>query len=355
MVNLCNTFFHWKVDDETNFRKLILDKIPSSFQKELDKFKTWNGEYKICKKCKRNLPQCAYYFKTHPQNKKDGLLNKCKECDGKRFSWGLKQKEIFRNNNQWYCAKCDTVYPLNEIYFARDKRRDTGFNVTCKRCATYSSEFGINRHLNDIVEVKENFQVCLECLIELPKTQEYYFKMKKHSNSFETKCKKCQGKEYGIVNWNSILDLTENEKFCTGCREIKNITDFYPKYGGNGTNSRCKKCHYISSQNRRHQQSSAEYTLEDWEFSLNYFKNSNGEYSCAYCGTVSEKLEKEHIIPFSKGGELKRSNIIPSCKSCNCTKNDKSFEEFYQYKTDFTEELYNKIIEYVLMSNDSWR
>ena len=42
-------------------------------------------------------------------------------------------------------------------------------------------------------------------------------------------------------------------------------------------------------------------------------------YLCLSCGS-SAKLEIDHIIPISIGGENKISNLQTLCKSCNCSK-----------------------------------
>ena len=39
---------------------------------------------------------------------------------------------------------------------------------------------------------------------------------------------------------------------------------------------------------------------------------------CAYCGALA--VERDHIIPISRGGTDDISNIVPSCRSCNATK-----------------------------------
>lgn len=42
---------------------------------------------------------------------------------------------------------------------------------------------------------------------------------------------------------------------------------------------------------------------------------------CAYCG-ASEELQKDHIIPITKGGRHSIGNLLPACKPCNSSKND---------------------------------
>jgi 5-methylcytosine-specific restriction endonuclease McrA len=76
------------------------------------------------------------------------------------------------------------------------------------------------------------------------------------------------------------------------------------------------------------------YTKEQWEECKNTFDNK-----CAYCGK-NDKLSQEHFVPVSKGGEYTENNIIPSCKSCNSSKNNSNFFDWYP-----KQEFYSKIRE----------
>ncbi|MFX1520231.1 MAG: RNA-guided endonuclease IscB [Promethearchaeota archaeon] len=49
---------------------------------------------------------------------------------------------------------------------------------------------------------------------------------------------------------------------------------------------------------------------------------------CAYCGKTDVPLEVEHIIPKSRGGTDRVSNLTISCRNCNLKKGDKTTEEF---------------------------
>ena len=44
---------------------------------------------------------------------------------------------------------------------------------------------------------------------------------------------------------------------------------------------------------------------------------------CAYCGKPAEELH--HIVPRSRGGDNRPSNLIPLCYQCHCKAHDKSY------------------------------
>jgi 5-methylcytosine-specific restriction endonuclease McrA len=57
-------------------------------------------------------------------------------------------------------------------------------------------------------------------------------------------------------------------------------------------------------------------TKKEWEVILNTFN-----HRCAYCGEEG-KMEMDHVIPISKGGQTTKENIVPCCRSCNSKKNN---------------------------------
>src|SRR5690606_23696761 len=59
-----------------------------------------------------------------------------------------------------------------------------------------------------------------------------------------------------------------------------------------------------------------EYLLEKWG------------RKCAYCGKTDVPLEIEHIIPKSRGGSNRVSNLTLSCKLCNQKKGTMTAAEF---------------------------
>jgi hypothetical protein len=49
---------------------------------------------------------------------------------------------------------------------------------------------------------------------------------------------------------------------------------------------------------------------------------------CVYCGKESDRLEQDHILPVSRGGNHTKDNIVPCCKSCNSSKKNKKLDEW---------------------------
>lgn len=52
-------------------------------------------------------------------------------------------------------------------------------------------------------------------------------------------------------------------------------------------------------------------------------------YTCAYCGDVLPpgELEREHVLPYSRGGRDVWTNVVASCRPCNQRKADRTPEE----------------------------
>ncbi|WP_144049469.1 RNA-guided endonuclease IscB [Vreelandella massiliensis] len=60
-----------------------------------------------------------------------------------------------------------------------------------------------------------------------------------------------------------------------------------------------------------------EYLLEKWG------------RECAYCGTADTPLEIEHVVPRSRGGSNRVSNLTLSCHNCNQAKNALPLADFF--------------------------
>lgn len=67
-------------------------------------------------------------------------------------------------------------------------------------------------------------------------------------------------------------------------------------------------------------------TLFDYEVKEYLLEKYN--YSCVYCGVKNVPFEKEHVIPRSRGGSNRISNLVLSCHDCNQKKDNLPIEEF---------------------------
>lgn len=74
-----------------------------------------------------------------------------------------------------------------------------------------------------------------------------------------------------------------------------------------------------------------EYVLEKWG------------RKCAYCGVENVPLELEHIVPVSKGGSNRVSNLTLSCRPCNQSKGSKDIRDFLSGKPN----VLNRVLSHV--------
>jgi 5-methylcytosine-specific restriction endonuclease McrA len=41
---------------------------------------------------------------------------------------------------------------------------------------------------------------------------------------------------------------------------------------------------------------------------------------CAYCGATGVPLQRDCVLPISRGGRYTLENVVPACRSCNASK-----------------------------------
>ena len=78
--------------------------------------------------------------------------------------------------------------------------------------------------------------------------------------------------------------------------------------------------------------------FEIWEYLL-----TKWNYSCAYCNAKNTPLEKEHVVPKSKGGSNSVTNLVVSCRPCNEKKGNKTLEEFLKNKPSVLKKIKSQI------------
>lgn len=67
-------------------------------------------------------------------------------------------------------------------------------------------------------------------------------------------------------------------------------------------------------------------TEHDWRKLCKRYGNR-----CAYCGDA-RPLTQDHVVPIARGGRHSIGNLLPACKSCNCSKGTKLLVEWRSKK-----------------------
>jgi len=198
-------------------------------------------------------------------------------------------------------------------------------------------------------------KTCSKCKNEFPLTEEYFVKTKGYKDGFHSYCKRCK-KKYSKQWYKKNIDYVkecnkqwnidnpqkarERKKHWSELNE-KNYPGFLKEYRKRwGKENKNKVNGYKQKRRTIKKGLLATLTIEEWINIKNHFNNE-----CCYCGKKSQ-LFQDHFIPLSKGGEYIYNNIIPACGSCNSSKNNKNFLEWYPEYKYYSETRKNKILEF---------
>ena len=334
---------------------------------------------KRCTVCGRELPVRREYFYELNRRGKKGFRSKCRECLGYKFL------PIEREGYQ-HCRKCEVEYPLTEEFFSKSNTTFTGFLRSCREC---QREVSREWRANHPEQVKENERRRWTENTEREKARHkvYYYSHQKEriaasvawckANRARINARRKEKRELdpeGYRNDNKRYRLANREKRketakayrlknADALRESgreyrkKNRTILIAKKRTKRLNltpeEREKVRAYQRKTQPRHNMQTAAYrskkkglittlSREDWVQCKEYFK-----HQCAYCGKELKSFAKEHVIPVSKGGPLVRTNIVPSCKSCNSSKINNDMEPWYRTQPSFSESRLAKINKWI--------
>lgn len=209
-------------------------------------------------------------------------------------------------------------------------------------------------------------RICTKCKTEKPLTTDFFHKAKTNPQGLNTVCKDCK-REYA--------------KAYTEANRIK-VAERRRKYRKNNQDKikRGKRKHYLENRekilasNKKHYEKNVEMyrsynhkrearladlpntlTMSEWAETK---KSFNG--SCAYCGKSEEQhqakfkqnLHQDHFTPLSAGGGYTKDNILPSCLTCNLSKQDYNFFEWYPQQEHYSIEREQKITEILGVNYD---
>lgn len=247
--------------------------------------------HKTCNVCKEEFPATTDYF-YESKNGKFGLYARCKECVLKA------QKKYVRNNPE---KRKETTKKYNEANKEKVKKIHNDYwSLNKERFSQWRKTRRLEHYEEFLVREKEYRENRRDQINEIKRKYRISDKAKQvRRRYFQTP----KGKELILVNRQKRMAL--------------------------------KKSLPIN------------FDMKTWEETLLYFNNQ-----CAYCGKETD-LEQEHFIPLTKNGEYTRNNIIPACKSCNCSKKDRDFFKWYPRYKYYSKRREQKILKYLNYKDDT--
>lgn len=251
---------------------------------------------KTCTGCRKKLPETKDYFNAQ-KNGKNGLTSKCKEC--KRV-YALKNAEkVAQHKRDWYLRNKESI-----LVEAKERKEETNEQRRKRRASNPEKYRNKEReYWNKNPDKKK------------ANNKRYY---NNHKEEFLKKCKIYYQKNSETVKERTKEWAKNNPQRNKELNRLK-----WHKY-----RSRLSKLDF-------------QYTKKEWECCKEHFN-----HKCSYCGS-DEDLTREHFVPVIKGGEFTRNNIIPACGSCNYSKSDRDFFEWYPNKEFYSKGREKKIMEYL--------
>ena len=172
------------------------------------------------------------------------------------------------------------------------------------------------------------------------KTRKYYqkyghtthFKKKRHGYHLRHYAKHRERYLKRSRQWRQDnLELKRNQDRQYRLKNLKIIKEYQKKYRIKNKNRirQIQKEYYLKNKKRLleyNRKRLSKNPMLNKPFKLRFEILTRDNFTCQYCGRTPKedkvKLAVDHIIPKSKGGTDKKSNLITSCKDCNAGKGD---------------------------------
>ena len=269
------------------------------------------------------------------------------------------------------CSKCGTPFPTTlEFFSARNGTRD-GLHQQCRGCL---SKHNKQHRENNAEETAERHRAYADKNKEKMKA---YKKAHYEENKVEILAKQKdnyeankdiiseRGRGYYQVNKDKIKErnrqwqLNNIEKVKKRKQDKGDIISLYQRqyyeankeyYANHAKQYRKDNSEklnlYKKLREARKQKLPSTLTVVQWEQLKEEFGNT-----CCYCGQV-KKLTIEHFIPLDRLGEMTINNILPACSSCNSSKKNKDFNEWYPSQEYYSKKREQKILKYLNYKNE---
>lgn len=243
---------------------------------------------------------------------------------------------------QRQCSKCKQEFPATTEYFYKDAKSKYGLSCQCKTCAKqkakdwhwshreYANEVSRKRYQSRPEEYAARSKADREARPEV--YREY------HANYYQEHKAEvlAQNKEWAINNPDKVQAIQKRyrDKNARKCVLATLATrQRYPdRYKALARESRLRNP--ATSRRARHERRAREHNAEGTYTNadiINIFDDQNGR--CYFCGitlfmSIPGDYHIDHLIALNQGGSNWPDNLVLSCGHCNCSRQDRSLEEW---------------------------
>ena len=271
-------------------------------------------ETKTCIKCGQEKPKTTEFFYLR-KTSKDGYYNKCKKCL-------LEYDKQYRDSNKEVLLEYRIGYKENNKDVIREKDK-VRYNINREVILSKKKEY--NNHNNEAIKIKA-----------LKRREQNREKLALEAREYRKRVEETLRLKY------SSSEYKDKKK-----RYVKENAYRFKEYRKQWRLQNKDKAVAIRQRRRTKAKSlPSTLTIAQWEDAKLHFNNK-----CAYCGK-EKPLSQDHFIALSNGGGYTKDNIVCVCKSCNSSKNNKNFFEWYPEQAFYSKSREKKILKYLNYYNN---
>lgn len=228
------------------------------------------------------------------------------------------------------CSTCKTIKAAT--CFGKNKAEKDGLRSQCKECAAIKSRERYLRNPQRQIDAVAVWQKANPDKVRENAKRTYYnnYESRRIRAKAAYEANKCD------INETARQRYKDDPQYCEKARlaslkhyqaNAEKRVAYQKRYKAENPENTL-----IWSNNRRSRKKNAagECSTQDWADRLEEFG-----YSCAYCLKPESEVGKmtvDHMTPLSRGGSNDVDNLVPCCRSCNSSKNDKTLLEFLAFK-----------------------
>lgn len=228
------------------------------------------------------------------------------------------------------CPKCGIEKPLTTEFFHRGKDIKEGFKSACKVCRSADK-----KKWRDANKERINAQAAEYRRINKDKINKHnkaYSKAYREKYPDKVKLTNAKSKRKNQDKIKAYRERTKERQLERQRLWRKNNPEKFGQANRRGAHMRRMSI----------KQAVTPLSLSDWENCLGTFNES-----CSYCGKKTEDITQDHFTPVSKGGEYSKGNVVPACRSCNSSKSNNDFFDWYPKQKFYSAVREKKIIKYL--------